>query len=351
MSPPRPARRRLRGGTLLPSSPRTKGFTLVEVLVTCAVISLTLAIVFMIISQTSSLWKNTTSKISAFQNARAAFEAVTRNLSQATLNHYLDYYDTAWNHTNAGSASAPPVHYGRFSELEFVSGPAADLFPSGDGKASHAVFFQAPLGKTGQTNLTMESPGMMNAAGYFVAFGPRSQYEQIPKFLQGDAESDRPGFRLIEWVQPAESLSIYDKTYLGGQPWKWFREPIGNAESCRIMADNVIALIILPKDRDNVPLASYAYDSLTSGYDEARTHLLPPLLQVTLVAIDEVSAQRLREANGASQPALIPTGAFQNIANYEQDLNDLEDMLNGKNGGPRLTYRIFTTTIATKENP
>lgn len=333
------------------SLPRAHGFTLVEVLVACAVLSLTLAIVFMIISQTSNLWKNTTSKISAFQNARAAFEAVTRNLSQATLNHYLDYYDTAWNHTTAGSPSTPPAYYGRFSELEFVSGPAADLFPSADGKVSHAVFFQAPLGKTDQTNLAMESPGMLNAAGYFVAFGPRSQYEQIPKFLQGETESDRPGFRLIEWVQPAESLSIYDKTHLGSQPWKWFRDPIGNGQSCRILAENVIALIILPKSENNAPLASYAYDSLTSGYDEARTHLLPPLLQVTLVAIDDISAQRLREAHGTSQPALIPAGAFQNIAAYEKDLADLEDVLNGKNGGPRLTYRIFTTTVATKENP
>ncbi|MBE2204633.1 MAG: Verru_Chthon cassette protein C [Chthoniobacterales bacterium] len=336
---------------MLPSSPRITAFTLIEVLVACAVLALTLVIVFMIVSQTSSLWKNTTSKSSAFQNARAAFEAVTRNLSQATLNHYLDYYDTAWKHTTAGSASAPPAHYGRFSELEFVSGPVTDLFPSAGGKVSHAVFFQAPLGKTSRTDLAMESPGMLNAAGYFVAFGPRSQYEQIPKFLQGEAESDRLGFRLIEWVQPTESLSIYDKTHLGSQPWKWFRDPIGNGQSCRVMAENVIALIILPKDADNVPLASYAYDSLTSGYDESRTHLLPPLLQVTLVAIDEVSAQRLREANGASQPALIPSDAFQNIATYDQDLADLENVLNGKNGRPRLTYRIFTTTVATKENP
>ena len=319
----------------------------------CAVLSLILVIIFMIISQTSSLWKSTTSKIAAFQNARAAFEAVTRNLSQATLNHYLDYYDKDWNHTTTSPTNALPAHYGRYSELELVSGPASELFPSPDGKVSHAVFFQAPLGKTDSTDLTMESPGMLNAVGYFVGFGPRSRYEQVPIFLLGEAGADRVGFRLIEWVQPAENLAIYDKSYLGGQPWRWFQDPVGDGLSCRVMAENVVALIILPKrDAANAPplAATYSYDSLTTGYVDDRSHLLPPLLQVTLVAIDEVSAQRLRSIHGDSQPPIIPAGAFQSIGTYDKDLQDLEDVLNGKNGGPRLNYRIFTTTVSTKEN-
>jgi uncharacterized protein (TIGR02599 family) len=70
---------------------------------------------------------------------------------------------------------------------------------------------------------------------------------------------------------------------------------------------------------------------------------------VTLVAIDEDSAQRLRGVYGDSQPQLIPSGAFQSISNYDADMKNLVDVLTGSKGGPRLNYRIFTTTIRTKE--
>ena len=348
-SSPAATSRHARGALFRLAGPqRRDGFTLVELLVACAVLALILVIVFMVISQTSSLWKSTTSKIAAFQNARAAFEAVTRNLSQATLNQYLDYYDKDWKHTTATSTNAPPAHYGRYSELEFVSGPATELFSSPGGKVSHAAFFQAPLGKTDSTNLVLESPDMLNAVGYFVEFGTRSQYEQIPKFLQGSSGADRKGFRLIEWVQPAENLAIYDKSYLGSQPWRWFQDPVNVGLSCRVMAENIVALIILPKGDATNPITTYSYDSSTTGYIEARSCLLPPLLQVTLVAIDEVSAQRLRAIYGDSQPPLIPAGAFQSLSTYDKDMQDLEDVLNGKNGGPKLNYRIFTTTVTTK---
>jgi uncharacterized protein (TIGR02599 family) len=327
------------------------GFTLVELLVATVILAFILMIIFSIVSQTGSLWKSTSAKITAFQNARAAFEAVTRNLSQATLNHYYDYYDSGWKHTTATATNAVPAHYGRYSELQYVSGPAATLFSSPGGKVSHAAFFQAPLGKTDNTNLVVESPNMLNALGYFVEFGGRSQYEQIPKFLQGRAESDRKGFQLIEWIQPAEKLAIYDKAHLGGQPWAWFLNAIPTGEYCRVMADNIVALIILPKkNSDNLSLSSsYFYDSSTTNYIADRSHLLPPLLQVTLVAIDEDSARRLREVHGDSQPPLIPAGAFQNIQSYDQDIKALEETLQGANGGPRLNYRIFSTTVSTRE--
>lgn len=328
-----------------------RGFTLVELLVATVILAFILVIIFSIISQTGSLWKSTSSKITAFQNARAAFEAVTRNLSQATLNHYSDYYDSNWKRTSPAATNAPPAHYGRYSELEYVSGPAATLFPSVGGKVSHAAFFQAPLGKTDDTNLVIESPNMLNALGYFVEFGGSSQYDQIPKFLQGTTGADRKSFRLIEWIQPAEKLEIYDKTHLASQPWAWFINPVTTGEYCRVMADNVVALIILPKWESNnqPPAGTYFHDSSTTNYIADRSHLLPPLLQVTLVAIDEDSAQRLRAAHGDSQPSLIPAGAFQNMQNYDSDLQALENVLNGANGGPRLNYRIFSTTVSTKE--
>jgi len=328
-------------------------FTLVELMVAGVVLVILLAIIFSITSQTSRLWKSTNSKITAFQNARAAFEALTRNLSQATLNHYYDYYDQNWQHVDAGGINGTAANYGRFSELEFVSGPAAGVFTNGAaGKVSHALFFQAPLGKVDDTNLAIESASMMNALGYYVEFGGRSQYDQIPKFLQGAAGSDRKAFRLIEWTQPAEKLEIYDKSFLSNKPWDWFARPVAAGGHSRVMADNVVALVVLPMSQvgDLAFAPQYFYDSTpASGYDSARSYLLPALLQVTLVAIDEDSAQRLRQVYGDTAAPLIPSGAFSQASQYESDLKKLVANLNGENGGPRLNYRVFSTVIATKE--
>jgi len=320
----------------------------VELLVACAVLMTILVVIFNIVSQTSNLWRSTSSKITAFQSARAAFEAVTRNLSQATLNHYIDYYDANWRHTTAVGGQA--ANYGRFSELEFVSGPASALLPSLPGKVTHAVFFQAPLGRTDASDLRIESPGMLNAVGYFVEFGRASAYSQIPRFLQGRTASDRAGFRLVEWVQPSEKLTLYDTAYAAGQQWVWFQQALADGRYCRVLAENIIALIILPRGEGNLPLdTKYFYDSTTSTYVADRSYLLPPLLQVTMVAIDEDSAQRLRDVYGASQPPLVPAGAFQTIADYDRDLAELETVLAGDRGGPRLNYRVFSTTISTRE--
>ena len=330
---------------------QSAGFTLVELLVATVILAFILMITFNIVDQTSRLWKSTSMKVASFQHARAAFDALTRNLSQATLNHRYEYYDANWKRTTPASLAAPAVHYGRFSELEYVSGPVASVFANPGSKVAHAIFFQAPLGKTESANLAMESPNMLNAIGYFVEFGTNSQYDRIPKFLQGKPNNDRNGFRLIEWVQPTEKLAIYDKTPSGNPQQKWFEDAIQSGSDCRIMAENVVALIILPKrDSNNLSLsASYFYDSTTATYIKDRSYLLPPLLQVTLVAIDDDSAQRLRGIHGQNQPTLIPDSAFQDIENYDKDMEALEAALSGGTGGVRLNYRIFTATIRMKE--
>src|ERR1700677_4331589 len=82
---------------------RAGGFSLLEMLVSMAILGLIMAIVLSMTQQTSSLWKNTSGKIEGFRNARTAFDAMTRTLSQATLQTYYDYQDSHGNW--AGSAT------------------------------------------------------------------------------------------------------------------------------------------------------------------------------------------------------------------------------------------------------
>jgi len=78
---------------------------------------------------------------------------------------------------------------------------------------------------------------------------------------------------------------------------------------------------------------------------------LPPVLQVTMVAIDEESAARM-EASAAAQLLQKVNSLFSNSANFEKDLlappvgssTSLESYLISQ----KIAYRIFTSSISIK---
>ena len=61
------------------------GFTLLEVLVSIAILAMLMVLVAAIFNSSSRLWKSAETKVSAFQSARAAVETISRRLGQATL--------------------------------------------------------------------------------------------------------------------------------------------------------------------------------------------------------------------------------------------------------------------------
>src|SRR5471030_3102628 len=69
------------------------GFTLVEILVAAVITVVLVGILLQITTLASKTVTLSTQKLSAFASARTAFDTITKNLSQATLNTYLDYYD------------------------------------------------------------------------------------------------------------------------------------------------------------------------------------------------------------------------------------------------------------------
>lgn len=335
---------------------RSRGATLLELLVGSVILFILLGLVFTITTQTSTLWKNTNSQIGAFQDARAAFDALTRNLGQATLNHYYDYYDNGWNRRTSSAAAFIPSHYGRYSELQYISGPVDQLFGAKAGaRQSHALFFQAPLGRVDNKTNYANASSLINALGYYVEYGPNTGTLKRPKFLQSSTAAPRENFRLMEWVQPAEKFRLYDTTLSASDPLSWFITPIEGGTEPRMFAEDIVALIVQPKsDQDDTALApEYHYDSnpatdlASTNYDPDRSHLLPPLIQVTLVAIDRVSAERLKPSDAAG---LYSPDLFKNASGYATDLQKLENALKGSGGKPKLNYRVFTTTVATREH-
>jgi len=318
---------------------RQSGFTIVELLVATAVLMLLMALLLSALNSSMTIWTRGASKIQSFQQARAAYEAMTRKISQATLNIYWDY-DT--------NASGNPIGYKRQSELQFLSGPSTNLLSGAANSRTHSVFFVAPLG---YANTTTNLQSLLNAGGYYLDFGPDSP----PPPLTANYAKSR--FRLVEIWQPSENLGIYGSSKPSGNPANtWY-----STNQSSMLAENIIALIIRPRlpQREDpngnalVTASGFIYNSAATNSFSATDssgkvttgstlHQLPPVVQVTMIAIDERSA--LRNENGTSMPDYGVTNfsqLFTTPANFQQDLQTLEDGLVSKN----ITYQVFDTLV------
>jgi uncharacterized protein (TIGR02599 family) len=318
-----------------------RGFTLIELLVSTAVFSLIMVILLQTTSSVGKIWSDSTGRIEQFRSARTAFEAITRRLSQATLNTYWDYDNPS-----------APTKYLRQSELRFISGRGL-----AGNTSSFSVFFQAALGVPGASAGPSVLRGLLNTCGYYVHFGTDAPYRP-PHLASAAALPDNYRFRLIEMVEPSESLAVYRFTsgkssvgesknldYVGQE---WFTEPLERPALNRVLAENIVALIVLPKlpdvdDPTGAALApDYGYDSTTEKPDPAVNpkNQIPPIIRVTLVAIDGISARRLE--NGSTKPDLGLGSLFASASSYESDLATFEQTLQSRN----LNYRIFSSDIA-----
>lgn len=351
--------------TLRPTQAR--GFTLIEVLVTTVILSLIIALFAVLLAHTSTIWRRTTGKMEQFRESRGAFERMTTRLSQATLNTYWDYDNPA-----------APSRYERRSELRFIAGPAASLLPTTGSKTrlAHAVFFQSPVGYTAQSQY-QSYDNLLSVGGYYLEFA--SDQDLRPSFVTASIAPLRYRHRLMEFLAPAESNPIYRytsppngvPTYTGKD---WYQPLVNQSPSAGVpahnhaIAENIVALVITPRlsqqdelevkgasTAEGSPLApNYLYDSAPgaaadSRYNDGRlnpTNQLPPILQVTMVAIDEASALRLRFGTGSANIFGVAT-KFTKSADYSKDLlqsrdaGSLEATLIAKG----VNYRIFNTNV------
>jgi uncharacterized protein (TIGR02599 family) len=340
---------------------RRSGFTLVEVLASLAVLSVMVTILTGLLGQTMSTWQFTTSKAEEFRGARAAFDSMTRRLSQATLNTYWDY-----------DSPTAPTKYLRQSDLRFLACSTRTLEASplpAVARPTHGVFFQAPLGYVNTTDFEGLT-NLLNTWGYFVEFNSDQNFR--PPFLTPAEAPIRHRYRLMELMEPSNELSIYKfgagKTWIEN-PLNFVGDPSAKPplpSKTHVLAENVVALILLPKlatkeDPSGIALApNYTYDSTTTNTNPALNtkNQLPPLVQVTLIAIDEKSAARLTPSsfNGGTPPVdLLDPARFAAAVDYEEDLAETKARLEGKDlvsstgqslANRPLNYRIFTTHVS-----
>ncbi len=331
----------------------TAGFTLIEVIMASAIFTMLLVLGLSVFGQASGTWRRTDARVKAFQSARLGFDLLTRQLRQATLNTYMDYFDTNNRTLASYGSSIPatfvPARYGRESQLQFVSAPAGVASPwgptmPGTPNTGTAVFFQAPLGHTDAHESYGKLTKTLNTCGYFVKFDTDKPW--LPAFTQqGGAAAGKYRYRLMGLVAPTEKNTIFGGANAGDL--QWFTGPATNAQP---VGENIIALIVHPEDPENPALLTgYTYNSKDgangvdgNGNQPVTANQLPPIMKVTLIAIDEASARRIE--NGTSEPPVIAgalAGRFLDGTKYEEDLAAVTTVL----AAQRIQYRVFQTAV------
>ena len=303
-----------------------------------AVLSVLVVSLFSLVSRTGTILQHSHNEVGSYQSTRFAFNLVTRTLSQSRMNVYQGY-----------NSPTAPTGYVRQSDLNFViDGPQGTNFNQGN-----SIFFQAPLGRSANAAYA-GLPSLLNSVGYYLVYG---KDPSLPSFLQ---PYDRYRFRLLQFLPPAEKMIVYTTTNTS-----WYTNYLpnlanpndANTSNVSVVANNVILFLCWPrlsKDEDStgtnlvqIKGGAYRYDSrygATTVPMPVTVNQQPPMVQVTMVALDETSANRL--PNTSTVPTAV-SNALQGLfgtaseINYQADLATLESRL----VAARLDYRIFNSTV------
>jgi uncharacterized protein (TIGR02599 family) len=356
-------------------------------LVSLAILAAILLILAQMTSALRTAMVQTTSAVQEFEAAQTAFETMTRRISQATLNSYNDTPPSAQYPSLTG--------YTRASELRFISGPSSiaqtalnsvsgPLFATTSPyHPTHGIFFQAPLGivSSGNTTTYGNLVELLNTCGYYIEWNSDVKLGIPPTFIPAATYVARWRFRLMELIEPSDSLTIFKYTSGANASgnaslsWTytqkdWFQSAYSSGDA-RPIADNVILLAFLPMvapqnattpsggsaDGTSLDLmngSNYIYDSapIASGTPPVSQNQLPPMVYVLMIAVDESSFYRyqMARANSSTCPSDLgvdnPGGnpGFLTNATYtsrQADIQAVESDLAAKH----IKYRVFSSIV------
>lgn len=338
---------------------RARGFSLLELIVAVAILSVMLVLVSGMVSFFLSISASNRSVTSGEQAARESVGYLTHRLSRATLNNYFDYVNASGQFRSPGNAATfEPDDFRLSSDLHFICGPASDVLgrPSASYPGS-AVLFQASFGEMAANSNHLN--GLLNACGFFVEF---SRDTGRPSFLDGFVPDEPYRYRLVEVVEPAESFSVFASTKPIAEVPGYDRTWVDNLLSSRrvVVADNVILLLVLPKLSEAMEITltggsdadylapEFLYDSRAwemgssnALLSERSFNALPPSLEVVLVTISEQAAQRL---DSGSTPPLSDAfaGLFADSSVLHPKVGDEGDLVRFENRlrDRRVDYRV-----------
>lgn len=333
---------------------------MVELLTAMTILAVVMLLMSELLNQVQKSWRFGEDRISQFREARVAFDLMTKNMSQATMNTYWDYeYDS----------DGFVRDYRKRTELHFYNQEAESIEGQigMSGKTNgHAIFFQAPLGDSYRyRNLN----NLFNGRGYMVI------HDSDEALRPSIVETEKHRFRLMEFRPPAEFNQVFqdaidellqsESTFDVDQVFQsWWKHSLSEIDSNAFqdylnpLAENIVLLVATPMDT----LESTGGDRYKTGsriapsyiFDSNEPEILgtgqmvPPLMKVTMVAIDESSAVQLEEVFGSAKPDIIPRGLFKNSDDFTDDVTKLVehfDELNREDNGYKINFKIFSATV------
>ncbi|HEX2747752.1 MAG TPA: hypothetical protein VHM91_07125, partial [Verrucomicrobiales bacterium] len=210
-----------------------------------------------------------------------------------------------------------------------------------------------------------------------------------PQFLNklDNSPKPRPRYRLMEFRQPTEYFQVYklhlrdlDKGGSKEKIYEWFtqgnysvnsdwntsltdRDADGFFRTTRVVAENIIGMVFHPREPDEKnntgkeELApDYVFDSRrfqwggASKLADRSRHQLPPVIDITFIAVDETSFNAFVNREGIKSaeddPKLIDKDLFRKFKDFRKDLQSVEAVLKSK----KLDYRIFNTSMRIRES-
>jgi uncharacterized protein (TIGR02599 family) len=321
-----------------PPQSRRQGFSLLELLVAMTLLLLVVGLSAGILSATQDVWKRVSSQTEQQRGARQSLDTVSRRISQAVLN---PYWSVVYDNT-----TGQPRRFERASELRFLVSPGASIVSTA-ADAGTAIFFQSPTGYFSDGSGELGSA--LNTWGYFIEYGSDQSYR--PDFLTSAGVPEQNRFRLIEFLDPSDNLEVFRRTsakpdYVGRE---WFTTPLTLPPRKRILAENVLAFVVLPRlssleDPSGIALASnYAYDTTARNPDKRFNprNQLPPVVEIAAVVLDSRSISKISWGTSPPDLGIAMSSLFKNPARLDEDLEALRLALQEKN----LEARIFRQTI------
>jgi uncharacterized protein (TIGR02599 family) len=326
------------------------GFSLIELMVAMGILTILMLMLTALLDQIQKSWRFSESRISQFREARVAFDVMTKNIGQASLNTYWELRDKDSDGLFDG--------YFRTSELHFITMKASELGGSGTQQpVGQAIFFQAPLGfSSTYRNLN----NLFNGRGYFVAFGSDRNFK--PSFVKSP---DRFRYRLMEFRPPAESNQVFadgQEEISKGEAQNfqgWFKQSMsvgdGSFEShLNPLAENILTIVVAPRDslEEGVAARDQTFSDIAPFYEfdsndgstarQAFAQQVPPLVRVTMVAIDEAAATRFEK--GSTMPSELSSalnGAFLSTQKYTEDVQKVSAALNNL----KVSHKVFSSLV------
>ena len=322
---------------------RGQAFSLLEVLVAITILSILMLLLIGTTNSVSRLWRESAMKTGSYNEAREAFDTLTAQLAQLSLQPYWDYVDASGSIRKASNLETfVPVSIKRQSDLHFILGPTTDIVPdtSDATHPGHAVFFQ----KLGGREADLPFSNLLETAGFFVESVDAAADPYTPSGVLGAVNPKGQKMRLVEVQALPADTTVYSSA-------NWISDlDISNPTQRshkRVAAENVILLILRARlseadDSTGAALApDYLYNSRawvleTSNLADRTRNTPPPIIDVVMVVLEEDSAERLSRSGQLTPAGMGYGNLFANAADLDDDLQQLQDNLNNNKIGHRL---------------